>query len=308
MNKKILVTGSAGFLGKCLLKILLRKRFHVVGSNKRNFNLLSLRETIKLFEKEKPQVVFHCAGKTGGLKYNMDKPAEIYHHNLIMTSNIFETCAKFNIKKLILVGSSCMYPKTIIKNYRENDLFFGPLHESSEATGFWKLAMVIGMKVYKKEHKLNSICAALPSIFGPSDDFSLENSHFIGALVKKFVDAKQKNKKIINCWGSGKEIRDCIFVNDAAEGLIKVMQKNLKVNMLNICTGKGLTINKYAELIKKISGFRGNVKWDRSKPLGIKKKVLDNKNMKKYLKWSPPTNIVLGLTKTINSYKKIKIS
>ncbi len=303
-RQKILVTGKDGFLGSCLYKKLKGKGFQVYGSIKFTNNLTKNNEVKKLFKKINPDVVFHCAGKVGGVKFTTDYPAKIFHENMLINSNIFEACKEFKVKKLILVGASCIYPSKKNKNFSEIDIFKGPLHPSVESYGFWKLSQIIAMNAYKNEFDLNSFCAIFPNIYGPGDDFSLENSHVIGALVKKFVDAKRNKQGIVKCWGTGEEIRDCIYIDDAAESLIAVADKEFKFNILNIGDGKGSKIKNIAKLIKENSKFKGIIKWDETKPSGTKKKVLNTMKMKKNLSWSPSFKLSDGIKKTVKWYQK----
>jgi len=303
-KKKIFVTGSSGFLGNNLLSTLKKRGYKVYALNKKKLDLMSMNNIKKVFTIYKPDVVFHCAGRVGGIKFTDTNPAKIFHQNMIINANVFEACKEFGVEKLILIGASCIYSSKKSGNFSETDIFYGPLHPSVEAYGFCKLSQIVGIKAYKSQYDLNYFSVIFPNIYGPGDDFSLEDSHVIGALVKKFVDAKRLKKDIINCWGSGKEIRDGIYVGDAVESLIRVANTEMKSNFINIGSGKGFKINVLAEVIKKITKFKGKIIWEKSENYGVGRKILDVRKMKTCLGWYPKTKLSNGLKKTINWYKK----
>lgn len=300
--KKILITGSQGFLGKNLLNFLKKKNLHVVGDGKK-FDLKNIKETKKLFYKSKPDIVIHCAGKTGGVSYTSKYPATILRENIKINSNIFEIASSFQIKKLILIGASCVYPDKKNIKLSEKLMFNGPFHPSVEAYGFWKLSQIITMNAYKKEFDLNSFCIIFPNIYGPGDDFKSKNSHVIGALINKFFDAKKKKKSFVNCLGTGDEIRDCIYIDDAVSAIHKIINKKFNFNYINISTGKGFKIKFLAKLIKKKINYKGEITWENLKNKSANFKILDVKNMKKKLEWFPKYNLSKGLDKTIRWYK-----
>ena len=262
--KKILITGSQGFLGKKLLNFLKKKNLKVIG-DKKKFDLKNIEETKKLFDRSKPDIVIHCAGKTGGVSYTSQYPATILRENININSNIFEIASSFKIKKLILIGASCVYPDKKNIKLSEKHMLNGPFHPSVEAYAFWKLSQIITMNAYKKEFDLNSFCIIFPNIYGPGDDFKSKNSHVIGALINKFFDAKKKKKSFVKCLGTGNEVRDCIYIDDAVSAIHKIMNKKFNFNYINISNGKGFKIKFLAKLIKKKINYKGEIAWENLK-------------------------------------------
>ena len=208
---------------------------------------------------------------------------------------------KTKVKKLILLCNSCIYSSSIKGRFREEQLFYGEPDRSSLSTSFSKLGFIIGAKANKFENKLNSTCLIIPNLYGPKDNFKDENAHFISSIIKKIYKAKLKRKRFVNLWGSGKEIRDTLFVEDLCEAIYKIIKVNKNIDVINISNGTGYTIEKYSEIIKSILDKRIKLRWSRNLS-GVKRKVLNNNKMLKIMRWKPKTNISLGLTKTINWY------
>ena len=300
-KNKILITGSNGFIGKNIFDYFSSRKLEVYGLTKKNCDLTNYRKVNSYFRKIKPKYVVHCAAKSGGLKYNLENPAVIFSENLIILRNVLLNCSKFSIKKLILICNSCMYPEKIKRKFKESDIFKGPPDPTSEATAFSKLAYLVGSRTFKKQFQLNSTCIVLPNVYGPKDNFSLDNSHFVGALIRKIATAKGKNLNSVKFWGTGHEIRDVIYVDDIAESIIRILKNNINSEILNISSGNGYKIKEYVNIIKKILNYNGKVKW-KKKLSGADKKILDNKELKRKLKWLPKTNLTAGLSKTINWY------
>ncbi len=298
---KVLITGAKGFVGSNLTVFLKSKNCKVFSFGKDNFNLLNLSQIQKKIKNIKPDYVVHCASKSGGVKYNLDYPATIFHENFAMLTNLFLALKKTKVKKLILLCNSCIYSSSIKGRFREEQLFYGEPDRSSLSTSFSKLGFIIGAKANKFENKLNSTCLIIPNLYGPKDNFKDENAHFISSIIKKIYQAKLKRKKFVNLWGSGKEIRDTLFVEDLCKAIYKIIKINKNIDVINISNGSGYTIKKYSEIIKSILDKRIKLRWSQNFS-GVKRKVLNNNKMLKIMRWKPKTNISLGLTKTINWY------
>ncbi len=302
---KVLITGAKGFVGSNLTVFLKSKNFKVFSLGKNNFNLLKLGQIQKKIKNIKPDYVVHCASKSGGVKYNLDYPATIFHENFAMLTNLFLALKKIKVKKLILLCNSCIYSSSIKGRFREEQLFYGEPDRSSLSTSFSKLGFIIGAKANKFENKLDSTCLIIPNLYGPKDNFEDENAHFISSIIKKIYKAKLKRKRFVNLWGSGKEIRDTLFIDDLCEAIFKVINLKKNIEVINISSGFGYSIKSYAEIIKNILNKNIRIKWSRNLS-GVKRKVLDNSKMRKLMKWKPKTNINAGLEKTINWYLENK--
>jgi GDP-L-fucose synthase len=305
-KNKILVLGSTGFLGKNLSLRLKQRKIKFSILTKKECNLLDYNKLLRILSKKKPNIIFNCAGKIGGIGYNINNPSEIFYENIKMMLNIFKVASSLKVKKLINIGSSCCYPSKFKKKLKETNLFEGELHPTVEAYGFWKLASIIGAKAFNKENKLTTINLIFPSLYGPMDKFDQENSHVISSLIVKFYNASKMKKKSLTLWGTGNPIREFIFIDDAIEVLIKIAENYSSLKPINAGVGKGYKIKKIAFLLKKIYNFKGKILWDKSKPDGQKLKLLDNNLIKNQVKWKPKIDINLGLLKTVLWFKKNK--
>ena len=210
-------------------------------------------------------------------------------------------------KKLINIGSSCSYPDIKNSTLSEELLFKGNLHQSIEAYGFWKLFNIVASRAFKNEKKLKSINLIFPALYGPLHDLDGKNSHVMASLISRFVKCKLSNSKSITCWGNGKPIREFLFIDDAIDAILLATKKYNKIEPINIGEGKGYSIKQIAYLIKELNLFKGKILWDKSKPNGVMKKILDTTKMKKTLKWQPKTKIREGINLTLNWYLNPKI-
>lgn len=303
-KNKILILGSTGFLGKNLCFKLKQKKIKFSTLTKKQCNLLDYNKLLRILSKKKPDIIFNCAGKVGGIGYNIKNPSEIFYENIKMLLNIFKIASSLKVKKLINIGSSCCYPSRFTRKLKEKNLFEGKLHPSVEAYGFWKLASIIGAKAFNNEKKLVTINLIFPSLYGPMDKFDQENSHVISSLIVKFYNAVKMKKNSLTLWGTGNPVREFIFIDDAIEVLIKIAANYNSIKPINAGVGKGHKIKKIAFLLQKIYKFQGKILWDPSKPDGQKYKLLDNNLIKNEIRWKPKIDIDLGLSKTVLWFKK----
>tara|TARA_B100000787_G_scaffold167242_1_gene153670 strand:- start:1398 stop:2330 length:933 start_codon:yes stop_codon:yes gene_type:complete len=305
-KNKILILGSSGFFGYNFCRKLTQKKIKFFTLTKKQCDLLNYEKSLKKIKAINPNIIFNFAGKVGGINYNINKPAEIIFNNCKIGLNLFEISSKLKIKKLINIGSSCSYPGSGLTKLNEKNLFTGQLHPTVEAYGFWKLLTIVASKAYKKQTKLNSLNIIFPSLYGPFDKFDKINSHVISALIVKFLNCKKRNKKFIKCWGDGSPVREFLFVEDAVEALIEIVKSYNDVKPINIGMGKGYSIKKIAEIIKRLILYEGKIKWDKNMSNGAMKKILDNKKMLNQIKWRAKTDIEKGIAKTISWYSSIK--
>lgn len=310
-NKKsrIYVAGHTGLLGTALLKKLGDKGYdNIITRTRAELELTNSHDVDEFFRNEQPDYVFMAAGLTGGIMANKTYPATFLHTNLAMQNNIFDSAHKYDVKKIVFYGSSCIYPKNAPQPMKEKYFMSGSIEETSEAYAVAKIAGVVACKAYNNQYKTNRFIALVPnSMYGPNDNFDLENSHVLSALIRKFHEAKRARKNKVVLWGSGNPRREFIFSEDVAGASIFAMENadRLQNSHYNVGTGIDYSINELAGIISKIIGFEGSVEWDTSKPDGAAKKLLDSSKFSR-LGWKPRTSLEKGLRKTVNWFLKQK--
>ena len=303
-NKKILVTGGSGFLGGHVIKKLSHFDVEILAPRHRELDLTRDESCHDYFSNKRPNVVIHCAGAISGLLNILKNPADIFDNNLRINLNILKHAHEFGVEKLVNIGSTCAYPGDLPTGYfREEEFLNGPMHASVESYGFSKRAMHIGGKAYRQQFGFNSITLLLTNMYGPRDVFSIERAHVVSALIKKFIDAKLKNEPAVEVLGSGRAIREFLYVEDAADAIIKAAKMYNEEMPLNVGTGIETPISELAQTIKKISHYFGDIKWNTAGPDGALRKVSDISRIKNKLNWEPKYNLRAGLRKTIKWFE-----
>lgn len=290
-----LITGGSGLVGRNLsddLKKLKVKK--IISTNSKMYNLTKYSECLKMFKKYKPTIVFNFAAKVGGILDNKRFPADYYFFNTMISTNIFECCKIFRVKKLINIGAGCGYPLNIKEPLKEKEIFNGLPQPESLPYSMSKKMIFIAAKAYKEQYGLNSISVIPSNIYGKYDNFNLEASHVIPALIRKFYESTENKKKILEIWGDGSAKRDFIYVGDLTKCLIKLTKNYSSTMPLNICTGKQHTIKNVALILQKISGYKGKIFWNKSMPSGAKSRKFSTKRLK----------LVLG--KDLNKFKTLE--
>src|SRR3989344_8994433 len=278
-NSKILITGSGGMVGSALIRRLKKGGYkNLLIPNSKELDLRKQMHVENYFKKNKPEYVFHIAAKVGGIKANINYPAEFLYDNLLMQNNAIESARKFGVKKLLFLGSSCIYPREASQPMKEELLLSGKLESTNEGYAIAKIAGLKLCEYYNKQYNTNFISLMPCNLYGINDHFELENSHVISALILKFHNAKKKNLTFVDIWGSGNARREFLFVDDAADAILYFMlnydAKDL-MPFVNIGYGKDVSIKHLAFMIKDIIGFKGEIKFDASKPEGMLRKLLD---------------------------------
>ena len=302
-NSKILVVGSNNLISKLVYNKLKLKNYKKIKFLELTSSILySKKKSESLFKKFKPQFVFLCGAKTGGINVNQTKPLDLMLNNLVVEIILIPIAHKYKVKKLMYLGSSCMYPRSIDKNAIPELIFSDYLEKTNLHYATSKITGMVLCDAYNKQYKTNFFTAIPSNYFGPGEDFSLENSHVIPALIKKIHSAKISNKKEVEVWGSGKPIRDFIFIDDLVEAIIFLM-KNYSLNsVINISSNQCYSIKTLALILQKIIGYKGKIKFNRSKPDGAPIKTLNNKQIKQ-LGWSNSYSFEDSLKITYNWYK-----
>ncbi len=307
-NKRVTVTGGAGFLGQHLVRRLEGLGAKVFVPRQRQYNLTALDACLKCLLEEPCDVLFHAAAYYGGIGINQTQPATLYYSNLVMGANLMEAARLANVGKFVAIGTACSYPGYLEGHLKEEDLWAGPCHASVVNYGLTKKMMAVQAQAYKRQYGLDSIHLILTNLYGPGDSYNPERSHVVAALVRKWVEADQAQAPSVEIWGTGKPIREFLYVEDCADAIVLAAEVYDDAAMpLNLGTGVGTSIRELAETVHEVSGYRGKMTWDADKPDGAALKVLDTTRMVHALGgWTPPTKLRDGLAKTISWYRANK--
>lgn len=307
-NQKILVTGGGGFLGKNVVKELIRNGVsekNIIIPRSKDFDLR--KEKVCLFLTKNIDVVIHLAGNVGGIGKNNRLPATLLYDNILMGIHLIHAATKSKIKKVVLIGTICAYPKYAPVPFREENLWEGYPEETNAPYGLAKKMLLVAAHSYRQEHGLNSIYLLPVNLYGPGDNFDEESSHVIPALIKKIYDAKKSGKKYIEVWGDGTPTREFLYVEDAARAIVLATKKYEKKDPVNIGSGIEISIYNLVTLIACLMKFKGQIIWDTTKPNGQPRRLLDTSRAKKEFNFQAKVPFELGLARTINwYYKKIK--
>jgi GDP-L-fucose synthase len=307
-GKRITVTGGAGFLGQHVVKRLESYGASVFVPRQRDYNLVSLDACMRCLLEHPCDLLIHAAAYYGGIGINQSEPAKLYYTNLVMGANLMEAARLANVAKVVNIGTACSYPGYLEGHLKEQDLWGGPCHASVVNYGLTKKMLAVQGEAYKKQYGLDSIHLILTNLYGPGDSYNTERSHVVAALVRKWVEADLAKAPSIEVWGTGKPVREFIYVEDCADAIVLAAEKYNDVALpLNIGTGIGTSIRELVETINSVTGFAGKIAWNADKPDGAMLKVLDVGRMKTALDgWAPPTSLKAGLAKTIAWYRANK--
>ena len=305
-NKKILVTGGAGFLGSFIVDNLTEKR-RVSNENIKiprslHADLRKWENCVKIVKDI--DVVIHLAGKGGGIGYNRKNPGSLFYDNIVMNTHLIEAARQEGVEKLVGIGTVCSYPKYAKVPFKEEDLWDGYPEETNAAYGLSKKMMLVQSQAYWQQYGFNSIHLLLVNLYGPRDNFDLESSHVIPALVRKFVEAAKNRQNQVMVWGTGKASREFLYVEDAAEVIILAAEKYNKPEPINVGSGKEITIHDLVSLIAELTNYKGKIVWDTSKPDGQPRRCLDTSKAKKEFGFEAKTDFREGLRRTISWYEQ----
>jgi len=294
-ESKIYVAGHTGLVGSAILRKLKSSGYNnLMVRDFPGLDLVSQAEVNQLFEEEKPEYVILAAAKVGGIHANNTYPAEFIYDNLMMESNIIHAAYKNNVTKLLFLGSSCIYPKFADQPIKEEYLLTGLLEPTNEAYAIAKIAGIELCKFYRRQYGCNFISAMPTNLYGINDNFNLETSHVLPALIRKFHEAKVNNQKEVVIWGTGKPKREFLFVDDLADALVYLLNNYDGETHVNVGTGEDVTILEAAQLVAKVVGFDGVIVHDLSKPDGTPRKLLDVSKIQA-TGWKHKTSLEEGL-------------
>ncbi|KPK42871.1 MAG: GDP-L-fucose synthase [Omnitrophica WOR_2 bacterium SM23_29] len=304
MNRKskILIAGYRSLIGLNLVQHLKKKGFvNLILADSSKIDFTNPKDAFSFFKKKRPDNCFIAPIQEGGIGANLAYPAELIYRNLAIQTNIIHSAWKAKVKKLIFFASSCVYPADCHQPMKEEYLLKGPLEPTNEPYAVAKIAGIKLCQAYNRQYGTRFISVIPATVYGPNDNFDLKTSHVISALLRKFHEAKVKNKSSVTIWGSGRPRREFIYAQDLAEASLFVMQHNNLVELINIGTGVDISIRKLAELVKRVVGFRGELKFDIHKPDGVRRKVLDVSWLS-LLGWKAKTDLLSGLKHTYSWY------
>lgn len=297
-NNKIFVAGHKGLVGSAIVRALMKQGYsNLIARTRAELDLKNQYAVQKFFEKQKPAYVFLAAAKVGGILANKNYPADFIYENLVIQTNIIHAAYKNNVDKLLFLGSTCVYPKMAEQPIKEEALLTGPLEETNEWYAIAKIAGIKLCQAYKRQYGCDFISAMPTNLYGPGDNFELETSHVLPALIRKFHEAKVKNESSVVIWGTGKPWREFLHVDDCADACIQLLENKSTKDLINIGTGEEITISDLAFSVKEIVGYEGNIIFDNDKPDGTPRKVTDNTNIKS-IGWSPKITLKIGINDT----------
>ena len=304
-GKCVTVTGGKGFLGSHLIKKLEAYDCRQIKvADLPEYNLTNIPDIQRMYEETKPQIVIHLAAKVGGIGFNQEKPAELFYDNLIMSAQLLHEAYVRKIEKFVALGTICAYPKFTPVPFKEEDLWNGYPEETNAPYGLAKKMMLVQSQAYRQQYGFNSIFLLPVNLYGPGDNFNPHSSHVIPALIKKCFDATDAHDDKIEVWGIGSATREFFYVEDAAQAICMAADAYNKSEPVNIGAGFEISIKELTELIAKLTGFQGKITWDKSKPDGQPRRMLDTTKALKEFMFTAKTNLTTGLIKTIDWYKE----
>lgn len=303
-NSKILVAGANGMVGRAIVRNLESKGYgNIIKGTRQDVDFTNQEEVEKYFSTEEPEYVFIAAAKAGGILANKTYPANFIYDNLMIQTNIINSSYNFGVKKLLFLGSSCIYPKFPKLPITEDELLASPLETTNDSYAIAKIAGIKMCQAYRKQYGFNAISLMPTNLYGPYDNFHLENSHVLPALLRKFHEAKESNSTTVECWGDGSSMREFLHVDDLAEACFVCMENYEHIEHINVGTGEDISIKTLTRRIADVVGYSGQIVWDTTKPNGTPRKVL-NVDKIKSLGWNPTINLYDGIAKTYSWFKE----
>ena len=301
----ILVAGGSGLVGSAIVRELKRLNQDVIGISSKDVDLLDRSKTFEFINNLKPTAIIDSAAKVGGIGGNNSYPVEFLSQNLQIQSNLMDAAHEAKVSKFVFLGSSCIYPRDCAQPIKEEYLLTGELEQTNSAYAVAKIAGIELIKSYRKEYGYKWISVMPTNMYGPNDNFDLENGHVLPVLIRKFIEAKQSGSGEVILWGSGSPLREFLHVDDLAKAVVLCMDKYDDSKQINIGSGQEVSIKDLADKISKAVGFSGEIIWDSSKPDGTMRKVLDSSKIAK-LGWKPLISLDQGIASTVEWYLQNK--
>ena len=301
-DKRIVVTGGAGFLGTAVMKSLLYRgvpRHQIYIPRSSEYNLVNEQDVIRMYRDYNPQIVIHLAAEVGGIGANMAQPGRFFYSNMAMGMHLVEHARLRGLEKFIHTGTVCAYPKHCPVPFQEEDIWSGYPEETNAPYGVAKKALFVMLDGYQRQYGLKSSVVVPVNLYGPHDNFNPSSSHVIPALIKKCLDAKKEGRKEITCWGTGGATRQFLYVDDASEAIVRAAERVEQPQPINLGGGEEIAIRDLVQLIAEVCEFKGNVIWDTSKPDGQPRRAISIVKARDLLEWQPKKDFRLGLSETV---------
>jgi GDP-L-fucose synthase len=297
---RVLVTGGGGFVGSHLVERLEAEGHEVFAARRRDYDLTSMEDTARLFAAAKPELVFHLAAEVGGIGANRANPGRYWYANLVMGAHVLEQSRLDAVAKLVVAGTVCAYPKHAAVPFREDELWDGYPEETNAPYGVAKKALLVGGQAYRTQYGLNAIYLLPANLYGPRDNFDLESSHVIAALIRKMLESQGE----VVLWGDGTPTREFLYVDDCVEGLLLAGEHYDGADPVNLGTGVETSIRELAETVADVTGFDGEIVWDTSKPNGQPRRSLDASRAEELFGFRARTALRDGLVRTVTWYRE----
>jgi len=304
---RMYVAGHRGLVGSAIWRELERLGFvHLIGRAHADLDLLDSAAVSRFFAEQKPEFVIVAAAKVGGIVANDSHPAEFVYENLQIQNNLIHSAWQSGVKKLLFLGSSCIYPRLAPQPLKEDYLLQGPLEPTNQWYAIAKIAGVKLCQAYRRQYGCDFISAMPTNTYGPNDNFDLQSSHVLPALVRKFHEAKTAMAGSVTCWGTGQPFREFLYADDLARACVFLLEKYSDEQFINIGYGSDVTIRELAEIVRRIAGFRGEIVWDTSKPDGTPRKLLDSSRLFA-LGWQPQVDLETGIRRVYEHYENVTV-
>ena len=300
---RTLVTGGGGFLGSYVVERLRTEGLEPFVPRRRDYDLTEHADVVRLFADARPELVLHLAAEVGGIGANRANPGRYWYANLLMGVHVLEQCRLAGVEKVVLLGTICEYPKHTPVPFREEELWNGYPEETNAPYGIAKKSLLVGGQTYREQYGLNAIHLLPVNLYGPRDNFDLETSHVIPALIRKMLEARERGEREIVLWGDGSPTREFLYVEDCAEGIVLAAQRYDGAEPVNLGTGAEISIRALAELIGELTGFDGEIVWDTSKPNGQPRRALDTSRAMELFGFRARTPLREGLERTVAWYR-----
>jgi GDP-L-fucose synthase len=303
-GREVTVTGGSGFLGSRIVQRLTEAGANVFVPRSAEFDLTQADRVAAMYERAKPQTVIHLAARVGGIGANQASPGTFFYDNLMMGALLIENARRTGVDKFVCVGTVCSYPKFTPVPFREDDLWSGYPEETNAPYGIAKKALLVQLQAYRREFGFNGIYLIPVNLYGPGDNFDLQTSHVIPALIRKCVEAAEAGEERVQLWGSGTPTREFLYVEDAAEAIIAGALNYEGADPVNLGTGREISIRDLAELIAKLTGFTGTFEWNTDKPDGQPRRALDTSRAQEKFGWTAKVGFEEGLRDTIDWFRR----
>ncbi len=304
-DRRVCVTGGAGFLGSFVLNELkARRAAHVFVPHIEEYDLVNPNDIQRMYDQARPDVVIHLAALAGGIGANRARPADFFYINLMMGVQLMHEAWKRGVEKFVAIGTVCAYPKFTPIPFREEELWNGYPEETNAPYGLAKKMLLVQAQAYREQYGFNAIYLLPVNLYGPRDNFDLQTSHVIPALIRKYVDAQQKGVKEVVLWGDGSPTREFLYAGDAADGILTASERYNGAEPVNLGSGQEISIKDLAEMIARLTGYQGKIVWDTSQPNGQPRRALDTSRAAQYFGWRARISFEEGLRQTIAWYRE----